>query len=243
MTYTQPLLFIFLGLSLAGLVLSRRGRRSGLTWLGLGGLVLVSWPPFDWLLSRPLEAGYPVRRFEPPADLQAIVVFGSAVDAPDATRPYASPDDMTSERCRHAAWIHSLRANLPVLVSGGAGRPRQPAVATTMKELLERSGVPADLIWTEARSRNTYENALHSAEILRQNGIAKVALVVEARSMYRAAACLRRQGIEVTPAPSSFRELQSFSEEWMPSWRAVAENEATLHEVLGAAWYRIRGRL
>jgi uncharacterized SAM-binding protein YcdF (DUF218 family) len=39
------------------------------------------------------------------------------------------------------------------------------------------SGVPAGMIWTEDRSKSTYENALFSAEILRAKGITRIALV------------------------------------------------------------------
>ena len=56
MTYTEPLLFVlFLG-ALVGFVRARRRRGMALVALALVGLFLVSWPPFDWMVSRPLEA-------------------------------------------------------------------------------------------------------------------------------------------------------------------------------------------
>jgi uncharacterized SAM-binding protein YcdF (DUF218 family) len=67
--------------------------------------------------------------------------------------------------------------------------------------------------------------------------------VVEAQSMPRAAACFRKQGVDVIPAAIEFRTLGPWFEELLPGWRAVRRNEITLHEVLGLAWYRARGWL
>jgi len=73
MTYTEPLILMFVLIALAGLV----RRRRALATMGLFGLVLTSWPPVDWLLARPLEARYSGRLL-PPYPAQAIVVLVSS---------------------------------------------------------------------------------------------------------------------------------------------------------------------
>jgi uncharacterized SAM-binding protein YcdF (DUF218 family) len=143
------------------------------------------------------------------------------------------PDIQTTERCRHAAWIYG-KTRLPVLISGAE-------VTITMRELLLGAGLPGEMIWTEDRSHSTHENALFSAQILRRHGVRRVVLVVDARSMFRAAACFRREGIEVVAAPSRFRYLSASVDDWLPGWKAVQGNEMTLHETLGLLWYRLRG--
>lgn len=110
-----------------------------------------------------------------------------------------------------------------------------------MRELLTSSGVPDAQIWVEERSRSTHENALYGGRILRQHGIGRIALVVEARSMVRAAASFRKQGFEVVAAPSDFREWEPIGDEVLPSWKAIKGNEITAHEVLGLLWYKIHG--
>ena len=82
-----------------------------------------------------------------------------------------------------------------------------------MREMLERDGIPETMIWTEERSRSTYENAVYGAEVLRSHGITTIALVVEAQSMLRAEACFRKQGITVVPAASGYREWGQLSED------------------------------
>ena len=200
-------------------------------------LLIVCWPPADWLFSRSLESDYPVRPFQATPDVQAIVVLGSAIEPPHYERPYAIPDQDTFNRCEHAAWIYRQSGPRPVLACEG----RQEKGTGVMRELLRRGGVPDDMIWLETESRSTHENAVYGARVLKQHGIKRIALVVEAQSMKRAAACFRKEGIDVTPAPSEFRELGPWMEELIPSWKAIRRNEMTLHELLGLAWYRIRG--
>jgi uncharacterized SAM-binding protein YcdF (DUF218 family) len=239
MTYTEPLLLVFLGLAFTGLIRQRRRKSSRLLILGLLGLFVISWPPLEWLFSRPLEARYGPQLSPPPAD--AIVVFGAGVEPPDAYNPYARPDALTYERCEFAAWLYRNWRQVPILASGGIAAAGAPPFSHVMREVLLGAGVPADMLWTEERSRSTHENALYSAEILRGHGIGRVVLVVEAQSMMRAAAAFRKEGIEVVPAPSSRRDFGPLSEELLPSWKAIRRNELTLHETLGMAWYWMRG--
>jgi uncharacterized SAM-binding protein YcdF (DUF218 family) len=240
MTYIQPLLFLFLLIAVIGVVRLRHNKSSRLPIVGILGLVLLSWPPVDWLLSRPLEARYSIRPY-PSAPAQAIVVLSSAVSPPIFERPYGLPDEGTYRRCEFAAWLHKHWKPLPVIACGGQGAGGGRAFSLTMRELLQRAGVPDAMIWTEERSHSTHENAVFGSEILRKNGIVKIVLVVEARSMLRAEACFRKEGMVVIPAPCEFREIESPVRELIPSWRAIMGNESTLHEEVGLAWYWLRG--
>jgi uncharacterized SAM-binding protein YcdF (DUF218 family) len=236
-SYTEPILAACFVLAVLGWIRLRRDGRYGILLAALVLLFLVSWPPADWLLSRPLEARYPIRPFSSEA-VEAIVVLSESVEPPHYERPFALPGGATLERCAYAAWIHQRWPHLPVLASGG-GTPLPASRA--MADLLRGAGVPQSLIWTEERSASTYQNALFSAEILRRHGIRRIALVVNAKSMPRAEACFRKQGISVAPAPSSFSQLGANSDDLLPGWRAVRRNEETLHEMLGMAWYWLRG--
>jgi uncharacterized SAM-binding protein YcdF (DUF218 family) len=240
MTYTEPLLTVALLLTLVVMVRFRRGKSHLISVLGILGLLLVSLPVVDWLVSRPLEIWYPVRPFAS-APVQAIVVLPAAVHRPTFERPYYMPDGETYARCEFAGWLHKCFPDPPVLACGGAQEPGEQPYSATMRRLLERAGVPASLIWTEERSRSTHENALFCAQILQEHNIQRIALVVDAQSMLRAEASFRKLGITVVPAPCSFRELGAWSEELLPSWRAIRRNEASLHEILGLAWYRLHG--
>jgi uncharacterized SAM-binding protein YcdF (DUF218 family) len=240
MTYTEPLLLGFSLAALLGLARVWRCNRKGLLVAGIVGLILCGWPPVEWLLSRPLEARYPVRPFRATPGLQAIVVFAAAVSPPLFERPYPQAGSETVERCAYAAWVYRQIGPVPVLACGGGAKHGSPAFAVTMRELLRQGGVPENMIWTEEASESTYQNARFGAEILRSHRIDRVALVVDARSMPRAAAALEKQGIRVSPAPSEFRQWDGFRE-LLPDWKAIRGNEETLHETLAFFWYRLRG--
>ena len=208
MTYTQPLFVFFAAVALTGVLLKRRSLAIG----GVLALFVITYPAAEWLFSRPLEARYPVRPFDPPPEIQAIVVFSGGVAPPVFERPYAFPNRDTYERCRYAAWIYQKRP-LPILACGGSSplEPGGPSFSAAMADLLRRDGVPDTMIWTEDKSTDTHQNARYGAEILRRHGVQRVALVVDARSMVRA------------------------------DWKGLRGNEDTLHECLGLLWYRLRG--
>ena len=242
MHYVEPLLLLFLAVGAAawtGILNSPTRKR--ILGLSLLGLFLLSWPPAEWLFSRPLESRYPVRPFQSVAGVEAIVVLGGGVSPPQYERPYARPDMDTVDHCAMAAWVYKRLGPLPVLACEGShGKVSFPSI---MHDLLRAGGVPDELIWIEDRSRNTHENAVYGAEILKEHGIGRIVLVTDAQSMPRAAACFRKLGIAVVaPAPSEFGELDlSASDDLLPNWKAVRRNERTLHEVLGIAWYSLRG--
>ena len=240
MSYSNVLVLLFSIVALVGLFRLPRSQRLMLPAAGVAGLLLASWPPVDWLLSRPLELRYPVGAL-PRGDAQAIVVLSSNVDAPQYYRPFPLADQDTFARCRYAAWLYRSWKQLPILACGGRARRSREPFSDTMRELLEEDGVPAAMIWTEERSHTTHENAVNGAAILRTHGVGKIALVVEAQSMLRAELSFRKQGIEVVPAASDFRVLGPVSEEIMPDWRALRRNENTVHEAGGLVWYWMRG--
>jgi uncharacterized SAM-binding protein YcdF (DUF218 family) len=206
----------------------------------LVGMVLLSTHVFAWLFSLPLEMGYWTDSAIPSAPAEAIVVLSGSVAPPTPHQPYAFVSHDTYRRLQHGLWLHRTWKPLPILVCGGSFENAEP-FAQAMRRVLEAEQVPPDLIWTETRSRSTRENALYGSEILRQHGVSKIALVVEASSMPRAAASFTKLGIEVVPAPVRFTTIDWEFTDVFPNWQAMALNGETAHEVLGLLWYRLRG--
>ncbi len=243
MTYIHPLFPLLLLLTLVAALehwLRPKQNRSWLLLLPALCLFLVSWPPVAWLASATLERRYHVASL-PEGEAEAIVVLAGDVDSPRWERPDPIVKYDTYVRCRHAAWLYQNWRAVPVLACAGA----VPDFSVAMQDVLESAGVPRERIWLEGTSRNTYENAVYAAEILRLKGVRKVALVTEAHHMLRAEKCFRKQGLDVQPAPCNFRytrwgvDLKSL----LPRPSAIAENEDALHEWLGLLWYWARDRV
>lgn len=88
-----------------------------------------------------------------------------------------------------------------ILISGGSGNLSQDEIeADVLAKYLYQLGVnPRDII-QETKSRNTYENAKFSAEILKEGfPSAKFLLSTSSTHMKRSLSCFKKQGIECTP--------------------------------------------
>jgi len=239
MTYVQPLVLAFLAVMSVSLVRMRKCKGVRLAVTATIGLFLVSWPPVDWLLSRPLESRYP--RIQSAESAEAIVVLSSSVTPGQGGIPYPVPDREMYERCEFAAWLQAHGHPVPILATGGWQAGGKQPLSETMRLLLRRAGVAESMIWTESRSSSTHENAVYSAQILRRHGIDRIMLVTEAQDMLRAERSFRKEGFVVVPAPCAFRELEAPLDELIPTWKAIYRNERTLHEAVGLAWYWLRG--
>ncbi|MEJ5211646.1 MAG: YdcF family protein [Burkholderiales bacterium] len=172
---------------------------------------------------------------------QAIVVLGAGryQNAPEYGGDTAS--SLALERLRYAARL-ARASGLPVLVSGGSPEGRDPE-ALFMKAILEEEfGIPVR--WVEPASRNTWENAHFSQTILAGEGIRRIVLVTHAWHMPRARAAFEGAGLEVVPAGTRFYAPRGdLLSDWLPDARALLDSSHALHELVGLAWYRLRGHI
>ena len=206
--------------------------------LGLASLYLSSIPvASDWLRDR-LEI-YPPVALEHVA-AEAIVVLGAdrRSDAPE----YGGRDTINRlglERLRYAAWL-AKKTGLPVMASGGSVQDGRVPEAELMGEILKEFGVEAR--WLEGKSRNTYENAVFSSQLLKGVGIGEVLLVTHAWHMPRAAEAFEKAGMRVVPAPTggAKRRVENVGyQDWLPGTASLQMSFWALHERLGRLWYHI----
>ncbi len=219
-------------------------RRKTILAIVVAGLFLWSWEPFAWLFAGTLEWRYPARSL-PVQDAGAIVVLSAGAYLHNDYQPDDLADFATYTRCSYASWLYKNWRALPVLASGGGfdEGARSAILSEIMRRLLVQQGVPDAMVWTEPRSRNTYENAVESAALLRARGIRRIALVTEARHMPRAERAFRRQGLEVLAAPCGYQQFPAAWTQWIPSATGIWQNETTLHEWIGIVWYRVTGKI
>jgi uncharacterized SAM-binding protein YcdF (DUF218 family) len=112
-----------------------------------------------------------------------------------------------------------------------------------MRNLLVELRVPRERILLEEQSRNTRENAVHSADLLKARGFETVLLVTSAFHMRRALAAFRAVGVEAIPAPTDFRRSASKPGvlAWLPDAEALQRSTIGIKEYLGFWVYRWRG--
>lgn len=233
---------LFILLAMIGVLIAWRRRLLGLAvaTAAIGSLYLVAMPVTAAALIRSVEAIATAEPRLPSAGPPGAIVVVSA-DARRSGIP-GLPDTvgpLTLERLAEAA-RQQRRLKLPVLVSGGPPDTPGPPLAVLMGSVLEEDfGIPVR--WREERSRNTFENALFSAEILRRAGIASAVVVAHPWDMARVLWSFRAIGYPVVPSPTLEAASPPLSAgAFLPQIPALLESYYAVHELIGLAWYRLR---
>lgn len=135
-----------------------------------------------------------------------------------------------------------------ILLTGGSGRligQEQPE-APIAKWYLQQAGVPDSAILVEDRSRNTWENAVFSRQLL--DSIApqrRCLLVTSAWHLRRAKGCFDRAGLPCDVFGTDFFTVQDLGNpyNWLePDWQAVMKWEYLIKEWMGWLVYRLSGK-
>ncbi len=238
---TQSLL---LGL-LAMLVLLVGWRRLALALLlpGIVWLYLCSTSLFADYLMGTLEDDYPPRAVSATEEVGAIVLLGGAMRG-DTHMGTQGDLNQQADRLVHALALYKA-GKAPLLLLTGGGPPGVRTEAEQMRDLLELMGVPPAAMLLEEASRDTYQNALYSAAMLKQRGIDRILLVTSAFHMRRAAQLFAFQGLEVVPAPTDYQRLAGppVLPPLVPLAGNLVRSTYALHEHLGYWVYRYRGWL
>lgn len=227
-----------IALGLLGLALWRRRLGRWLTGLALALFLLLSVPATAYWLIGPLQA-YPAlgEQSLSQAGAQAIVVLGGGrkIDTPEYGTTLTEWGIL---RLRYAAYLQR-QTGLPVVTSGGAVRGGGPPEAEIMQRILsvEYGGHSP---WAESQSRNTFENAKLTQELLAQHGIRRIFLVTHALHMARAVKAFEHAGFEVIPAPTDFVGQPGGLRAVLPRARTFYQSALAVHELVGRIWYRIR---
>jgi len=223
---TGPLLVAIFGLAAA-----RRFPRTGraLAVAGVASLLLLTLPIVAIFLLGRLET-YPPLDLALAKSAQAVVILGGGTRRRAAEYGGDTLGPLTLERVRYGARVARLTA-LPILVSGGITFGEKAEASLMRQSLEEEFGVPVR--WIEPESRNTHENAVRSAAILRAEGIREVLLVAHEFDMERSRAEFAEQGIATVAAPTGI--VAQGSRTWIdyvPSMGALNQSYYALYELL-----------
>jgi uncharacterized SAM-binding protein YcdF (DUF218 family) len=245
---TQPLAWVA-ALLLGGLLVLRRrpalGRR--LTGSALAVLLAAGWQPLPDLLIRRLEAQY--AEIPPQADLRGyvgMVVLGGALESGHVALAHTQPL-LTDAAERMTAPLASRLRNphLRVVFTGGEGSllGSGPTEAERARNFFDSLGPSEPPIEYEAASRNTYENAVLTAQLPGVNIAQPWLLVTSAWHMPRAMATFAKAGWNVTAYPVDFRTGTDTPWTEYSLEGGIVRWQLVLHEGLGLLAYRLSGRL
>jgi uncharacterized SAM-binding protein YcdF (DUF218 family) len=226
-----PLLVAFIGLAIAGRY-PRRGR-----FLAIGGLVtltILAMPAVGLWLTATIDRT-PALDLRRVGDAQGVVILGGGLRRHAPEYGGATLSALTLERVRYGARV-ARATGLPILVSGGAVSDAPPEAPLMRKVLVDEYAVPVR--WVEARSRNTHENAVNSAAILKANGVARVILVGHSFDFPRTRNEFESAGVSVIPAPIYVRSAEPLSiGDFVPSAGGLQRSYLASYELLANALY------
>lgn len=211
--------------------------------VAVGWLYLCSTALFANFLTGTLEREFVPRAMSVVERADAIVLLGGAMRG-DTHMGTLADLNHHADRLVHAVALYRAGKAPVVLVTGG-GIEGARTEAQQMKDLLEVMGVPARDILLENDSRNTHDNAVHTAQILRAEGMQRVLLVTSAYHMRRSLALFAAQGVDVIPAPTDYQRLVTphLLPEWLPAVSNLYQSTEALHEIVGYWVYRWQGWL
>jgi uncharacterized SAM-binding protein YcdF (DUF218 family) len=245
---TQPLLWVFV-LLFAGVLFQRRkpllGRR-----LLLGALLTMlcmGWTgPPEWILNR-LESQYTEMPLD--ADLRGytgVVVLGGATESGVVQQAHVQPlFNGAAERMTAPVAMLQRYPHLRVVFTGGEGMlfGSGPSEAQRAKVFFDSMGLTANKVEYESISRNTYENAVLTAQLPGMDKTQRWLLVTSAFHMPRSMATFAKAGWNVTAYPVDF--ITGAKASWANfSFPDGADRwELALGELVGLVVYKFTGRL
>lgn len=223
---------------------SRWGRR--LAWGGLAWYVIAGLSPLPNALVMPLEERFAHLPAPQQSDkFKGIIILGGFEDGSVSNGRGQLAVNEAAERLMQAVLLAKDLPDTKVVFTGGVGSMWGGEEATgPVSRYLMASGIAADRIVIEGRSRSTYENGVFSAEILTPKPGERWLIVTSAYHMPRAIGVFRKAGFDVTAYPVDYQtrdaaDLTTLSER-IPSGLLGAD--LAVREWVGLVAYRATGR-
>jgi len=230
-------------LLLIGWLFARRFLGRLLILLATLALYLLSTPAtVDWLAAQLETVPAPTAQQLRDSGADAILVLMADMHRVNPELDGAPAlSALSLQRIDYGLALHR-KTGLPILLSGGSVKGDTPPLAELGAAWLkDRAGVTARAI--ETASRDTWENAHNSAEMLKQQRLDRVLLVTHAFHMPRAVLSMQAAGVDVVPAPFAFEHVPpamrqpSEASDWLPQPGLLGRSYLILHEIVGLVWY------
>jgi uncharacterized SAM-binding protein YcdF (DUF218 family) len=232
--------FVFLGLGI--LFLNKRQLLAGISTLLV---VLVMWAvevaQVPARLLAGLEEQYVGLDPSEPLKGDAIVVlggFGSASDHEITGIDFGPAID----RDLTAITLARQGAAKVLVVGGGGWRADSPEGQALANWIEDWKLTKAEVVVLPG-SRNTHDEAVHSAALAEEREWDRVILVTSGWHLKRASAAFRKAGLAVEPFGCDFQGSNTLQKSrcYVPQSQSYVLLQVWLHEVVGYLWYRVRG--
>lgn len=193
-------------------------------WLAAAGacaLLIGGFTPVCYWLTRPLEIRFPPWEAGLQPSVDGIIVLGGE----------------TGERITVLAELARDFPQAQLVYSG----PGEDSAAEALLKIFARLGGDRERVRIERFSRNTFENAVYSKQLIMPNAHERWLLVTAALHMPRAIGCFRRVGFNVEAYPIQYTtgRRSPFQIGFGPGSNALSLLDAAMKEWIGLIVYRL----
>ncbi len=180
-----------------------------------------------------------------PAEIEGIVVLGGVLNAKmTRVRGGLSINDAV-ERISEVKVLLEHSPQARIVFSGGSGNPldQENKEAHVAPDAFRRFAIDPDRVLFEDQSRNTFENAKFTFDIIKPKRDENWILITSAFHMPRSVGAFRKAGWHVIPYPVDFVTTGDMT--FRPSFNfmgGVSAFSRALHECLGLLFYWLTDR-
>jgi uncharacterized SAM-binding protein YcdF (DUF218 family) len=208
-------------------------------------LLLLGFSPLPMLLAAPLEQRFTAPPENAPAPDGVIVLGGSVDETLSALHNSVALNEAAERLTAPIALKRRYPAARLVFTGGSAallGATRTEA--ETVAQFWRETGLDRGDALYEDRSRNTYENAIATRDLVRPKPGERWLVVTSAMHMPRAIGIFRKAGFPVVAYPVDYRTASALRDWTFPRHAAgnFALAETALHEWIGLAAYWLTGK-
>jgi uncharacterized SAM-binding protein YcdF (DUF218 family) len=138
-----------------------------------------------------------------PSDYDVIVVLGAQV------QENGEPSVQLDWRLNAAVEMYGA-SPCPVIVCGAQGKDEPRPEADVMRDLLIADGVPAEIIYTDPTSMDTYQNIRNAKAIIGELGLQRPLIITSDYHLPRAMEIAKAEGFIPQGTPSPTRQEIGF---------------------------------
>lgn len=208
-------------------------------------LLLVGFSPISLLLALPLETRFPPLATDTPAP-DGIIVLGGMLDERSSSRHNQPVLNDAAERLTEAVRLRRLYPHARLVFTGGSAALRGSlhTEAEHVQKFWNDLGVDQNGVIYEDRSRNTFENAIFTRDLVKPGPKERWLLVTSATHMPRSVGIFRKAGFNVIADPVDYRTT-GMAHDWSLNLRASDNfvlTEVAVHEWIGLVAYWMTGK-
>jgi uncharacterized SAM-binding protein YcdF (DUF218 family) len=166
--------------------------------------------PLDTWLMAPLEEAYSVPTEKDLADFHGVIVLGGEAQSGLSTEYNEPIVPYGSERLNKFIELHIKNPKAKFVFTGGdvATESNEKTESYFSKLYIEKLGFDTSSMIFEDKSRNTYQNAILSKNLVLPKKDEKWILITSASHMKRACHYFKRVDWDVIPYPVGFRQMR-----------------------------------